>query len=125
MLNICPSSLGEEREAIIAEAKRAAAEAKLLAAERKEKEYMKQSLMERSYRHHKLEEEDRYSRYHEKEQQMYNRIDKSAQTDQGNQKKIVLRRYDGRRYTADELNQAVKHAYKAVDKAYRDLRTLF
>jgi hypothetical protein len=44
------------------------------------------------------------------------------QQQQQRQGDVILQKYSGRRYTADELNQAVKRAYQAVDKAYSDIR---
>ncbi|KAE9553423.1 hypothetical protein FO519_003382 [Halicephalobus sp. NKZ332] len=121
---------GEDREAIVAEARRAAAEAKLLAAEKREKERTIHVTSERTLKHQTLEEEEsrRSASQQRSYQQEVERYSKAAQTSQDQQgerrgrRQVVLRRYDGRRYTADELNQAVKNAYTAVDRAYRDLR---
>lgn len=124
----CPSYLGEERDEIIAEARRAAAEAKFMAEEKKKKESIMQTSYKKTLKEQRVEEEQsRMTSSHQRQmRQETERYDKSAQTSQTqkNNKQIILQRYDGRRYTAEELNQAVKNAYTAVDKAYRDIRTL-
>ena len=63
-------------------------------------------------------------------QRLRKRVAQGSQTQnlqqhQQRQGEVLLQKYNGRRYTADELNQAVKRAYQAVDKAYSDIRTLF
>uniref|UniRef100_A0A914YF06 Uncharacterized protein n=1 Tax=Panagrolaimus superbus TaxID=310955 RepID=A0A914YF06_9BILA len=66
---------------------------------------------------YKIEANEAYERSHK-------RFAQGAQTQQQQQRQgdVILQKYSGRRYTADELNQAVKRAYQAVDKAYNDIR---
>uniref|UniRef100_A0A7E4VV32 CCDC66 domain-containing protein n=1 Tax=Panagrellus redivivus TaxID=6233 RepID=A0A7E4VV32_PANRE len=70
----------------------------------------------RSVMHHKVEKKESYERSSRR------MASQGSQTVANREKQTALRRYDGRRYTSEELNQAVKRAYQAVDKAHSDIR---